>query len=119
MTWAYSQTSGVIRHNMIDVGSGYSGFGEGKNNPAMEAVENYGPIPQGRYLIGKAYDHPHLGPCVMNLTPVKGTTAFGRTLFRIHGDNLSHDASHGCIILNHDIREMIAASSDKELWVTV
>ena len=107
MTWAYSQTSGVIRHNMIDVGSGYSGFGEGKNNPAMEAVENYGPIPQGRYLIGKAYDHPHLGPCVMNLTPTKGTTAFGRTDFRIHGDNLSHDASHGCIILNHDIREML------------
>ncbi len=119
MTWAYSQTSGVIRHNMIDVGSGYSGFGEGKNNPAMEAVPNVGPIPQGRYQIGKAYKHPDLGPCTMNLTPVGGTTAFGRTLFRIHGDNLDHNASHGCIVLNRDIRLMIDASSDKELWVTV
>ncbi len=118
MIWAYSQTSGNIRHNMIDVGSGYSGFGEGKNNPAMEAVEGIGPIPQGRYLIGKSYPHPHLGPVVMNLSPI-GHNARGRSLLRVHGDNLDHNASHGCIVLNHDIREMIAASSDKELWVTV
>ena len=116
--WMYGQTTGDIKHNSVEVGTGYSGFEEGKNNPAMEAVVNVGPIPQGRYTIGKAYDHPHLGPCVMNLTPIKHYALF-RTDFRIHGDNMTHNASHGCIILNHDIREMIAANPDKELWVTV
>lgn len=115
--WAYSQTSGIIKHNSVVVGEGYAGFGEGKNNSAMEAVENIGPIVKGRYRIGKAFNHPHLGPCTMILTPVGGTDTLGRSLFRIHGDNLDHNASHGCIVLNHDIRLMIDASPDRELWV--
>src|SRR5882724_9194668 len=116
--WAYSQTSGVLKHNATVVGEGYSGFGEGKNNSATEAVEGIGPIPKGRYAIGRGYNHPHLGPCVMNLQPIKGTDMLGRSLFRIHGDNMNHDASHGCIVMNHDIRLMIDANQDKELWVT-
>ncbi len=52
----------------------------------------------------------------MNLDPV-GHDALGRTDFRIHGDNVNHDASHGCIILGPLIRRAIADSADKVLEV--
>jgi hypothetical protein len=54
----------------------------------------------------------------MNLDPESGTEPFGRSLFRIHGDNASHDASHGCIILGPLVRRRIAESGDTELTVT-
>jgi hypothetical protein len=53
----------------------------------------------------------------MNLDPVDGTNTFGRSLFRIHGDNARHDASEGCIILGPSIRKLIAASGDHDLEV--
>jgi hypothetical protein len=54
----------------------------------------------------------------MRLTPV-GHDAFGRDGFLIHGDNLTHDASTGCIILPPEIRDMIAASEDRDLEVVI
>jgi len=54
---------------------------------------------------------------LMKLTPV-GHDAHGRTDFRIHGDNQTGDASHGCIIMAHGVREVISHSDDNELMVT-
>jgi hypothetical protein len=42
---------------------------------------------------------------------------FGRSAFMIHGDNRTHTASQGCIILRRDLREQIDRSDDKELTV--
>jgi hypothetical protein len=98
------------------VGTGYSGTGDGRNNPAMENVENVGPIPTGEYRIGAVHNHTQLGPTVMNLDPI-GHNAQGRTAFRIHGDNIGNDASHGCVILNRDIRKRVAVSLDRILNV--
>ena len=53
----------------------------------------------------------------MNLGPMLGTDTFGRALFRIHGDNNSHNASEGCIILGPAIRQMIAGSGDTMMTV--
>jgi hypothetical protein len=115
--WLYSQTTGTVKlGTVIKRWTGYSGFGEGRNNPVLETVHDLGPIPKGLYAIGPVYDDPHLGPCVMHLTPI-GHDAHDRTLFRIHGDNATHDASHGCIILPKQLREEIAASTDRELGV--
>lgn len=117
MTWTYHQASGKMLFKSAEVGIGYSGHGAGRNNPAMEAVHDVGPIPRGKWAIEKpAYDDPHLGPIVMHLEPVEHD-AHGRTLFRIHGDNKTGDASHGCIILSHGVRQMIAASIDTDLEV--
>jgi lipoprotein-anchoring transpeptidase ErfK/SrfK len=130
MAWEYHQKTGVLSHNGHDVyRHGYSGLGMGKNNPAKESIHGMGPIPRGRYTIGKPYDdlsqkdsvsqkvtHHGLGPHVMHLTPV-GHTAHGRTLFRIHGDNKTHTASHGCIILPPTIRDAISKSKDTDLFV--
>jgi hypothetical protein len=115
--WTYRQSDGELLHDGQFEGTGYSGTGDGRNNPAAQKLEGVGPIPCGRYRIGGAYDHPRLGPCVMNLDAEFGTDTFGRSLFRIHGDNARHDASHGCIILGPAIRHAIAGSFDRELTV--
>lgn len=115
--WTYSQHSGELTHNGAFEGTGYSGHGLGRNKTEAQAIPNIGPTPQGMYRIGPAYDHPHLGPCVMNLDAELGTNTFGRDLFRIHGDNARHDASEGCIIIGPAIRRHIAASGDHELEV--
>jgi len=93
-------------------------MGIGRDNPAEQAVPNVGPIPQGRYSISAPFETVKQGPCVMRLTPV-GHDALGRDGFLIHGDNLTHDASTGCIVLPPETREAIAASPDRDLEVSV
>lgn len=115
--WTYRQTDGELLRDGAFEGTGYSGTGDGRNNPDAQTTPDVGPIPQGEYSIGAAYDHPQLGPCVMNLDPKLGTDTFGRSLFRIHGDNARHDASHGCVILGPAIRHLIRDSGDSDLTV--
>lgn len=118
MTWQYRISTGTLKHDGAFAGTGYSGLaGVWRNNPAMQAEQAKGPIPVGSYKIGAAYQHPHLGPCVMNLDPLPGTDTHGRSLFRIHGDNARHDASHGCVILGPAIRHQISESGDHTLEV--
>jgi hypothetical protein len=120
--WTYKQTSGELLHNDVHAGSGYSGFGAGKNNPAQQNVADVGPCPQGKYSIGPpecvGSPGPH-GPFVLRLTPDPANVMFGRAGFLIHGDSLANPgaASHGCIIMGRLIREAIAASGDHNLTV--
>ena len=116
MPWNYSQSTGTLTRDGQFIAAGYSGAGIGRNNPAEQAVRDVGPIPQGRYNIGPHFDAVVQGPCVMRLTPV-GHDALGRDGFLIHGDNLTHEASTGCIVLPPEIRETIAASEDRDLEV--
>lgn len=115
--WVYEQVTGRLTEDDLLVGRGYSGTGEGRNNPDMQSTPNVGPIPEGGYTIGAPYDHPHLGPHVLNLIPDPANQMFGRTDFRIHGNNMANDASHGCIILSRPLREAISASHDNRLVV--
>jgi RHS repeat-associated protein len=87
---------------------GYSGSADGgRNNPALQNVQNVGPIPRGTWITGPprgtAADAGHTGPNTMNLTPADGGNPCGTTrncsAFRMHGDNPTHTASTGCIIL--------------------
>lgn len=106
----YSQASGKLTDENDEVwGYGYSGHGEGKNNPALEGQQDVGPIPRGRWRVGPPYDSPRTGPYTLGLTAMAGTATFGRADFRIHGDSKDAPgtASHGCIILAHDVRERI------------
>jgi hypothetical protein len=101
---------------------GYSGFGEGLNNPSLEHIPNVGPLPKGLYDIGIAYDSDH-GPITMRLTPKHNTNTYGRAGFLIHGDLKAkpgkHLASHGCIIHLKSDRDTINKSVDKELEVVL
>ncbi len=112
----YAQTTGLLDQDGAPVGMGYSGHAEGRNNPAMQAIHNVGPIPQGLYAIGPAFDTDTHGPHVMALTPV-GHDALGRSGFLMHGDNIRHDASQGCIIMLRTVRDLVSNSVDKQLTV--
>lgn len=103
------------------IGTGYSGHGEGLNNPAMQNIPDVGPIPQGMYRIGQAYGHTEHGPLVMQLIPFPENEMFGRSAFLMHGDLKSapgkHEASKGCIIMDFSTRAAVARSADRELKV--
>lgn len=114
MGWTYAQDTGrLVDPGLVFLGVGYSGYGVGRNNFLKQAERMIGPLPIGFYKIGKAYQHPKLGPICMNLVPFPETEMFGRSAFRIHGNNKTNDASHGCVILGPDIRGLIAASDDR------
>ena len=117
--WTYSQATGEIRSPEMPEGSGYSGFGEGLNNGALEAEADTGPIPKGRWEIVAWHDtYEDKGPVVAQLEPI-GHDAYGRSGFLIHGDNseVNHTASHGCIIAIRAIRQAWRASQDHDLMV--
>lgn len=116
--WTYSQRTGKLHRNGLLIGEGYAGTGPGRNNPDMQDVPRVGPLPRGVYKIGPAYHHPKLGPICMNLDPLPGTEMYGRSLFRIHGNNKANDASLGCIIQGPAVRKVLASSNDRELTVT-
>jgi hypothetical protein len=117
--WTYNQQNGVLLKDGETMGTGYSGFEAGKNNPAMQRVEDVGPIPKGVYEIGSPHDTASHGPHVMALSPAAGTETFGRSGFLIHGDSVADPgaASHGCIILARDLRDKISASGDDHIEV--
>jgi hypothetical protein len=99
-------------------GTGYSGAPAGKNDPELQNVKDVGPIPQGRYTIGPAFDADPQGPVTMRLTPDPENEMFGRDGFLIHGDtDPAGFASTGCIVLPLQVREQIASSDDKRLEV--
>lgn len=120
--WTYQQSTGKLWHDGKLIGVGYSGFGEGKNNPAMQAIHDVGPIPRGLWTIGRLENlekpGPH-GPCTMRLEPLPGTQTHGRTAFLIHGDSITQTgaASHGCIIQPLVVRCHIGCSADRALQV--
>ena len=119
MTWKYEQETGQLSQNGADVAIGYSGAGNGKNNPAMQDVQKIGPIPRGTYTIGEPHDTPTHGPYVLRLTPDPENEMHGRSGFLIHGDSKEHpgQASEGCIIMPRNIREQVWDSGDTALEV--
>lgn len=113
MNWAYQVSTGTLTDpNGLFAGTGYSGKeGVWRNNPDAEPDAAEGPIPEGLWHIGPAHTSSNTGPVTMDLDPAMASMdVYGRSLFRIHGDNKTHDASHGCIILGPTIRDRIASS---------
>jgi len=118
--WIYAQKAGNLWRDGKQVASGYSGCNEGKNDPAMQAVADAGPIPQGKWTIGgppaNTRDH---GPYVLRLHPAPGTIVFGRSGFLMHGDSIESPgcASHGCVIMPRVTREEVWNSGDRDMEV--
>jgi len=119
-SWTYSQTTGELQQDGEHVATGYSGAGEGKNNPAMQNLPNVGPIPRGNWtIIGPPMETRDHGPCVLRLEPSAQTETRGCSGFLIHGDSKTQPgtASHGCIILPRVVREQVWQSGDRDLEV--
>jgi hypothetical protein len=118
--WTYSQSTGELHHERELIATGYSGHGDGVNDPAMQSVPDVGPLPQGLYTISEASTHPHLGPLTMHLIPDPSDEMYDRSGFYVHGDNSkgNKSASKGCVVLPHDVRQMLSESEDRRLEVT-
>ena len=120
LAWTYAQRSGELQQDGEPVATGYSGAGEGKNNPACENVPNVGPIPSGKWRIaGPPVDTHDHGPYVLRLEPAAETETHARSGFLMHGDSKTNPgtASHGCIIMPRGIREQVWQSGDRQLEV--
>lgn len=109
-----------MTQNGVAKAVGYSGHGEGKNNPAMQSVHDVGPIPQGLWkMTALELETAEHGPYVIVLTPSPFTETFGRTGLLCHGDSVEHPgcASLGCVIMPHPVREEMWTSDDHFLKV--
>ena len=118
--WIYRRLDGALMDAAGErIATGYSGQGDGLNNPADDAVVGEGPIPSGLYTFGTPHLSPNVGPYAMALTPNAGTDTHRRSAFLIHGDNtaMNHTASHGCIILKRPARMSMWQSDDHTLKV--
>ncbi len=115
----YEQTTGKLLGLAPRVYLGYSGFGRWKNNPDFEFAHNVGPVPAGSYALSDPFNDPLHGPLCFWLWPKPGTETFGRTGLMVHGDSKEHpgSASHGCIAMEHEGRQAMAASREQELEV--
>lgn len=118
--WYYERKTGRLTDSAGHlIGEGYAGHGEGLNNPLLSHVPNVGPLPAGAYLLDNPHDSPHTGAFSINLIPDPKNEMFGRSLFRMHGDNneLNHTASDGCIIMPRRVREFVWHSGVRDLIV--
>lgn len=117
--WKYHITTGRLERDNVVYGFGYSGFDECKNDPTKCDVRDRGPIPTGVYNIVALEDvdgGPH-GPYVLRLEAGPTTDTHTRAGFLMHGNNATGTASHGCIILNRKLRELIWTSDCHVLTV--
>lgn len=87
--------------------TGYSGNGQGLNNPAAQDQKNVGPIPQGTYTVGGFTTRR--GANTRPLTPDPNNNMYGRAGFLLHGDNAARNytASEGCIIIPPQCRTAV------------
>lgn len=118
--WTYRQSTGELLDptgEMVEVG--YSGCGVCCNRPVAQSVSDAGPIPRGSYSIGPPRDDEQMGPFALPLEPHPDNEMYGRFGFYCHGDNETHDASTGCVILSRACREEIAASACTTMVVTL
>jgi len=119
--WTYVQSSGELWQGSFHVGTGYSGFDAGRNQPSMQAVRGVGPIPRGLWtILGPPQNIvPGPGIYVLRLTPSFGTPTFGRSEFLLHGEAGNHPGcvSHCCIVMPHDARVAVWTSGDRTLEV--
>ncbi len=126
--WEFSQSTGRYYYvspngDRTYAGGGYSGAGQGINNPAMQGQENVGPTPVGTYIIGPMQDITtlagHVLPDAMRLTPDSATQelidSLGRTGgYIIHGSNdyENRTGSEGCPVTRPGLRHLIGENLD-------
>jgi RHS repeat-associated protein len=134
----YSVSSGEVTQythvdgdlpNTKDLGTGYSGKGDGVNNPSMENVSGApgkpvaGPIPEGKYTIGEEQANKLGNGKVlsnsMRLTPDAGNNMYGRGGFLMHGGSWNLTSSEGCIVVpDVNVRNAVGSSGTNLLTVT-
>jgi hypothetical protein len=126
----YEQVTGRLVRSAVILAIGYSGNGEGLNNPDMQNVRNVGPCPVGLYTFGVPVDTDDHGPYFLALLPDPSNQMFGRSGMGMHGDEKEHPGEHlasdGCLIFNRatrvtvynsrDMLQVVALLNEDALW---
>lgn len=109
--FTYQQATGHFYRDGVLLGTGYSGHGDGKNDPEKQHIPRVGPTPRGLWRMTNEGDTKSHGPCVIRLHPKPGTETYGRDGFLMHGDSklAPGQASNGCIIQSREIREFVVS----------
>jgi len=123
MTYHYYQNTGRFHGgsgNYEINTKGYSGQGEGYNNPAKQCVVNTGPLPATTYKLASCVNVMHettQRPCAFYLDPQKPSEMCGRSAFFIHGcacctsgddtNPPTAGCSAGCIVLSYANRRKL------------
>lgn len=117
--WIYAIKQHAMLHGSLVRLDCYSGADQWKNDPLAVHLADRGPLPPGAYTLGSVEEKGPHGPLAIHLVPCPGTQLFGRSGFLWHGDSILHagQASHGCIISPHDLREEAANGPDRLLIV--
>lgn len=120
MSWTYHQSTGVIEHDGVKVGSGYAGKGKYRNAPHAQIHSKEGPLPQGKYTIAEHFvEDANAGKYSLRLTHDSRNQMYGRAWFLVHGENPESDgdSSTGGIVTSHHIRQLMLHSGDRTLSV--
>jgi len=104
-----------LYNNLRFVGTGYSGFGAGLNNPRYEGMPHIGVIPQGRYRIELTPENNQGGRDVIGLKPYRPLKWSNMNCVIRDVDAAQTGAL--AIVVMHGILGDIAASRDFELLV--
>ncbi len=98
--------------------TGYSGYGEAKNNPSMSSLKDRGPIPSGTYDILGCSKTKRGDPTIDLITATDYCPS--RTGFEIHADNQNHlgQSSTGCIISDPLSRQTICNNGYTQIVVS-
>jgi hypothetical protein len=84
--YVYSQSTGQLRLGDLLLGTGFSGSGNGRNNPKLERMFKIGPIPAGDYTIGNKFTEAD-GAVRFELKPmVNSTNRWPREVFWMAAD---------------------------------
>lgn len=108
--WVYVIRTGRLYKKGQQIDTGYSGHGQGLNNPDWQDHIGVGPLPIGDYRVSMPHTPTdHLGPVALPLVPLKSNEMHGRSGFFMHGDNsaMNHSASNGCLIFKRITREAV------------
>lgn len=126
------KTGILINSGNAVIGKGYSGHGEGLNNPAFEQLHDIGPTPRGIYIAeliadkdGNPIDYKHKSAPVFRLIPEPETNTFGRSGFLMHGHEKgeiigkseTENSSLGCMVQEHATRVQVMIATDKRIHV--
>lgn len=114
--FTYVQSTGQFKKGNEVLGTGYSGKGQARNNPAMQAQKD-GPIPQGRYWIAQRINDFKTGEPILVLHP-EGGQAMNRIgeNFDIQADSQPPGNAPG-IVLPRDVRDRIQIGNLTKLEV--
>ena len=98
--------------------SASAGFENSSNNPYMQTIKDYGPIPFGKWKISSV---KRRDLAIFRLTPDEGVITGGRDGFLIHGSNENGptESSEGCIILDPNSRKLLLQAFDKYGAITL